>query len=113
MLLDPEDRDLGFVAAFLQSDVDIVLPSCDLLLEEITAVQEGRQPRWAWNGNSYLVEVEKDHTNIIDKYGDGPSVKATVDTALLCFILRQWKRFVSDLPRQRELPVPGPALHHN
>jgi hypothetical protein len=102
---DPEDQGLRYVGDFLQSDVDILLPACDLLLKEIAAVREGNQPRWTWNGNCFVVEVEKGCSNIIDKYGDADKLadRATVDTAVLLLLVGLWKRFVSTLPRQQEL----------
>jgi hypothetical protein len=102
---DSQDRGLTFVSSFLQSDVDILLPSCDLLLEKINTVLKEALPCWKWNGNSFIVEVEKERSTLIDKYGDGETrpTKATVDTDLLLVIIGLWKRFVAELPRQREL----------
>jgi hypothetical protein len=100
-----QDRGLAFVSAFLEGDVDILLPACDLLLEKITAVRAEGLPQWTWNGNGFLVEVERDRSTLVSKYGDGETrpARASVDTDVLFLIIGLWKRFVAELPRQREL----------
>src|SRR5579883_3471797 len=77
---EPADPALDSVAAFLQSDVDISLPGCDLLLGELGAILQGRQSGWTWNGNSFLVEVERERSTITDKYGDPGSARVSMDT---------------------------------
>jgi hypothetical protein len=105
----PEDESLHAVAAFLQEDVDILLPACDELLQAMGAVLEGKEEEWTWNGNRFLVRVRRDRASLTDKYGPAGlgSAPVTIDTALLARILDGWRDFVSDLPRQRECASSG------
>ena len=93
------------VRDFLRSDVDISLPSCDLLLASVGAVMSGDQERWRWNGNSFLLRVEKSVSRLTDKYEDENGVYRSADlpTAVLPSLIRAWREFVFELPRQREL----------
>jgi hypothetical protein len=102
---EPDEPALSLVGEFLRSDVDINLTSCDLLLEGMESVLADKEPRWRWNGNSFIIEVERSWSRLIDKYGDGYEGErtATVATAGLFQIIRAWREFVFDLPRQREL----------
>jgi hypothetical protein len=102
---EPDDPALRLVRDFLRSDVDISLPSCDLLLANVAAVMSGDQERWRWNGNSFLLRVEKSVSRLTDKYEDENGVYRSADlpTAVLPSLIRAWREFVFDLPRQREL----------
>jgi hypothetical protein len=101
---EPDEPALSLVGEFLRSDVDINLTSCDLLLESMESVLADKEARWRWNGNSFIIEVEKSWSRLIDKYGDGYEGErtATVATAGLFQIIHAWREFVSELPRQRE-----------
>jgi hypothetical protein len=100
----PEDEALKAVAEFLQDDVDILLPTCDELLQTLESALVGGEEEHVWNGDRFLVRVGKDQTRLTDKYGvmisNTPPV--TIETGLLAEIVRMWREFVSDLPRQRE-----------
>jgi hypothetical protein len=102
---EPDDPALRLVRDFLRSDVDISLPSCDLLLVSVAAVMSGEQERWRWNGNSFLLGVERFVSRLTDKYEDENGVYRSADlpTAVLPSLIRAWREFVFDLPRQREL----------
>src|SRR5437868_165276 len=56
---EPAAPELDLASDFLRYDIDIVLPSCDLLVESIRSVVAGAKTRWRWNGNSFIIEVEK------------------------------------------------------
>jgi hypothetical protein len=101
----PEDEALRAVAAFLEEDVDILLPACDELLQAMASVLEGKDEEWTWNGNRFLVRVRRDRASMTDKYGEAglDSARVTIETALLARIVGGWRDFVADLPRQREL----------
>jgi hypothetical protein len=101
----PADSALELVGEFLRSDVDIVLPSCDLLIERIGSILAGRQACWRWNGNSSRLEIERPASHLIDKYGPalGSERTAILATQGLLQIVRAWRDFVAGLPRQREL----------
>ncbi len=101
---EPEDPALNLVGDFLRSDVDIVLPSSDVLIESIQSVLADEKARWRWNGNSFIVEIENPASRMIDKYGHLVAVDraATVPTQTLLEIILAWREFVSRLPRQRE-----------
>jgi hypothetical protein len=102
---EPDDVNLQSVAAFLQSDVDILLPTCDELLAGMQSVRAGRTNEWSWNGDRFLVRVGKERATMLDKYADAglESPTATIDTDLLSVIVTGWRRFVSTLQRQRKL----------
>jgi hypothetical protein len=101
----PEDESLQAVAAFLQDDVDVLLPICDELLQALESVLAGEKEEHVWNGDRFLVRMRRDQTRLTDKYGGAISGAAPVDveTVLLAAIVGGWREFVSDLPRQREL----------
>jgi hypothetical protein len=65
----PEDESLRAVAAFLQEEVDILLPACDELLQALDAILHGREEEWTWNGSRFLVHVRRDSASLTDKYG--------------------------------------------
>jgi hypothetical protein len=102
---EPKDPALSLVGDFLRSDVDIVLPSCDLLIESIQSVLAQEKTHWRWNGNSFIVEVENPVSRFINKYGhlSNGDRSAVVPTHRLLEIIRAWREFVLELPRQREL----------
>jgi hypothetical protein len=103
----PEDEPFRAVAEFLQDDVDIQLSTCDELLQTLEAALASGDEEHVWNGDRFLVRVGRDHTRLTDKYGvmisNTPPV--TIETGLLALIVRAWREFVSDLPRQREFAV--------
>jgi hypothetical protein len=100
----PEDESFKAVAAFLQDDVDILLPTCDELLQVLAAVLTGKEEEYVWNGDRFLVRVRREQTRLTDKYGEMilQTPPATIETELLAAIVGVWREFVSDLPRQRE-----------
>jgi hypothetical protein len=109
---EPANSALNLVGDFLRSDVDILLSSCDLLLESIQAVVADRQAHWRWNGNSFIVEIEKSLSRLTDKYGEALGDKrcADVPTLGLRQIIQGWRDFVSVLPRQQEFQLLQAAL---
>ena len=107
----PEDESLKAVAAFLQDDVDVLLPICDELLQAMESVLQGREEEWTWNGNRFLVRVRRDRASMTDKYGEAglDTTPVTIGTALLAQIVGGWRDFVADLPRQREFASAAPG----
>jgi hypothetical protein len=105
----PDNDALRAVAAFLQQDVDILLPACDELLQAMASVLQATAEEQAWNGNRFLLRIRSDRSSMTDKYGEGGlySRPVTIDTALLNVIVAGWREFVSALPRQRELALVG------
>ena len=100
----PEDESLTAVAAFLQDDVDVLLPTCDELLHALQSVLAGKEDELVWNGDRFLVRVKRDRTSLTDKYGEmiSQTAPAAIDTMLLAVLVDGWREFVSELPRQRE-----------
>jgi hypothetical protein len=101
----PEDESLQAVAAFLQDDVNVLLPVCDELLRVLESVLAGEKEEHVWNGDRFLVRVRRDQTRLTDRYGAMISGTAPVEveTGVLAAIVGGWREFVADLPRQREL----------
>jgi hypothetical protein len=100
----PKDEPLETVTAFLQDDVDILLPCCDELLQGMHSVLEGKENEWLWSGNRFLLQVGKDQTRVMDKIAQAINKKppVTIETTLLLWLLEVWRDFVSGLPQQQE-----------
>ncbi len=100
----PENDSLRTVAAFLQEDVGVFLPSCDDLLQAIRGALLGTEEESSWNGDRFLLRVRRDLVRITDMFGEAGvnSPPVTIETPFLCLIVDTWRDFVSELPRQRE-----------
>ena len=109
---EPADPALHLAGEFLRSDVDVVLPSCDLIIVSIVAVLADKQARWRWNGNSFWLDAEKSSSRLVDKYGAalGSARSADLPTPGLLQIVRAWRDFVAEIPRQAELRESQPTV---
>jgi hypothetical protein len=100
----PENDSLRTVAAFLQEDVGVFLPSCDDLLQAIRGVLLGTEEESSWNGDRFLLRIRRDLVSMTDMFGESGvnSAPIMIDTFLLEPIVDVWRDFVSELPRQRD-----------
>jgi hypothetical protein len=108
----PDDPIFCIIGDFLEGDIGIGLWSCDAILESGEAVLAGEKPEWRWSGDSFIVEVQKVKSRLIDIYGDafGQPRSGELPTPVLLQITQAWRDFVSVLPRQLEFQEIEAAL---
>jgi hypothetical protein len=104
----PENDVLHSVAALLQEDLGVFLPTCDGLLAEIRQALLGVAEESTWNGDRFLLRLKRDRTSMTDMFGEAgvKSAPVMIETSLLGLIVDAWREFVSELPRQREFAGP-------